>query len=182
VYGADDGPPRAENAAITRPASLLCSTLCPCSFTSPCRLRAVPGAAAGDLAALRPHQQTVGTDDADFKFSEALNITMQASGTIGAAADCLGLTALRLQLRFVAKETEEGAHKDRMLVPFTGLAGFGQYLVLLPVIRGLAALRLRLRDNATCMKSLHAFEVTSLHGSGAGDCRSSIFFADAPAQ
>jgi hypothetical protein len=38
-------------------------------------------------------------------------------------------------------------------------AGFGQYLVLLPVINGLQALRLRLRDNDTCMKSLNAFQV-----------------------
>jgi hypothetical protein len=32
-------------------------------------------------------------------------------------------------------------------------------LVLLPVINGLQALRLRLRDNDTCMKSLNAFQV-----------------------
>ncbi len=39
-------------------------------------------------------------------------------------------------------------------------AGFGQYLLLLPVIRGLDALRLRMRDNATCLNSLNNFIVT----------------------
>jgi len=40
--------------------------------------------------------------------------------------------------------------------------GFGQYLLLLPVINGLDALRLRLRDNATCIASLNGFIIKIL--------------------
>ena len=41
-------------------------------------------------------------------------------------------------------------------------AGFGQYLLLGPVTSGFSALRLRLRDNPICLRSLHAYTVRIL--------------------
>lgn len=43
-----------------------------------------------------------------------------------------------------------------------GHAGFGQYLLLGPVTSGMSAIRLRLRENPICLRSLRAFTVRVL--------------------
>lgn len=96
-----------------------------------------------------------------------------------AAVQCLRerVRLWQLSANLVARGRSEGSALQIQGQSCGRRAGFGQYLLLLPVVRGLDALRLRLRENPTCLVSLNSFVVgppalrlRALHPRGAGRC------------